>query len=479
MEDDSGKIERLDLSSMDMTSNRIEALRTVFPEAIHDGKVDFDCLRNALGEWIEPEKERFGLTWAGKAQCMKVIQLPSVGTLLPTRDESADFENTGNLIIEGDNLEVLKLLQKSYYGKVKMIYIDPPYNTGNEFIYPDDYKEGLSTYLKYTGQYDERGLKLEANTESSGRYHSKWLSMMYPRLYLARNLLCDSGVIFVSIDETEHPRLRMTMDEIFGEENFVADMVWAAGRKNDSRFISISHEYILCYVRDKSYLTEQKIEWRIRKKGLKEIYAQCDRLKKKYGTDFAKITEVLKDWFRDLPDNHPAKSHKHYNNVDERGVYFPDNISWPGGGGPQYEVLHPVTRKPCTVPSGGWRFTEDEMLRQIADNRVHFGEDETTVPCRKSYLSEHETTVPYSVFYQDGRAATNRLRNLLDSDCFPFPKDETLIQELVAMTCDKDALVVDFFAGSGTAAHAVMKQNLEDGGNRKFILVQLPVRDRI
>lgn len=244
--------ERFPLTSMDVVDDRQEMLRTIFPEVFEDGKINFATLRRSLGDWIEPEKERFGLTWPGKAECMRVIQQPSIATLLPDREESVDFDTTQNLIIEGDNLEVLKLLQKSYYGKVKMIYIDPPYNTGNEFIYPDNFREGLTDYLRYSGQVDSEGIRFSANTDTQGRYHSKWLSMMYPRLYLARNLLRDDGVIFVSIDDNEVHTLRILMNEIFGEENFIAEFVWKSRHFTDTRAItqvSTDHEYVLAISR--------------------------------------------------------------------------------------------------------------------------------------------------------------------------------------------------------------------------------------
>jgi adenine-specific DNA-methyltransferase len=299
--------------------------------------------------------------------------------------------------------------------------------------------------------------------------------MMYPRLKLARGLLKKDGAIFVSCDEGEQSRLRLAMDDVFGQENFIADMVWAAGRKNDSRLISVSHEYIVCYARDAGHLKEQKIEWRQRKKGLEDIYAQYEKLKKEFGENYTGMTAAMKGWYKSLPDGHPAKAHKHYAHVDARGIYFPDNISWPGGGGPKYEVLHPRTKKPVAVPSRGWMTSDPEKMNQwIADDRVHFGDDETNVPCIKSYLKDREYQAPYSVFYQDGRAATKRLRELMGCDCFDFPKDETVLQELIGMMTSEGDVIVDFFAGSGTTGHAVMAQNAEGGGKRPHILVQLP-----
>jgi adenine-specific DNA-methyltransferase len=245
--------EKLDLHSHDITQSRIDELKQLFPEVFHEGKIDYFALQRTLeksgGDWVDAGKERFGLNWVGKADCMKLIQQSSTATLLPMREASINFDTSENVIIEGDNLEVLKLLQKSYYGKIKMIYIDPPYNTGNEFIYPDNFQDGLKEYLKYTGQVDSEGYKQSANSETDGRYHSNWLNMMYPRLFLARNLLRDDGVIFVSIDDHEVHHLRSLMNEIFGEENFLANIVWQKkyAATNDSKGFSNLHDHIIVY----------------------------------------------------------------------------------------------------------------------------------------------------------------------------------------------------------------------------------------
>ncbi|MGV9186844.1 site-specific DNA-methyltransferase [Arcanobacterium canis] len=297
---------------------------------------------------------------------------------------------------------------------------------------------------------------------------------MYPRLKLARNLLTEDGALFVSIDDSEFSHLMALATEVFGENNFIGTMIWAAGRKNDSKFISTSHEYILCFARNKQLLSSRKITWKTRKAGLEDIYAQESALRRLYGEDFRKISEGLKNWFRALPSDSPSRKHKHYSNVDDRGVFFADNISWPGGGGPQYEVLHPVTHRPVRQPSRGWLFQEPVMQEKIAKGRVHFGSDENQVPTFKRYLKETEFEVPYSVFYQDGRAATKRLHKLIGKKVFDFPKDEEVLKTLVAMVTDESDLILDFFAGSGTTAHAVMQLNAEDGGNRKCISVQLP-----
>lgn len=299
--------------------------------------------------------------------------------------------------------------------------------------------------------------------------------MMYPRLKLARELLRDDGAIFVSIDEIEQARLRVVMDEIFGSENFISDMVWAAGRKNDSRYISISHEYIVCYSKDFLHMQEKNIKWRQKKKGLDEIYALFGELREKYGKDDKSVSVELKRWFKNLPDNHPSKSHKHYNNVDSKGIFFASDISSVSGASrPRYEILHPVTGIAVAVPGRGWGYTLETLQKLIDEDKVFFGEDHTTPPTLKSYLKESEYQTPYSVFYQDGRAATKRLRDIMSGDIFPFPKDEGVVQEVIGMSSESNSLVLDFFAGSGTTGHAVMAQNATDGGNRQYILVQLP-----
>ncbi|WP_274369987.1 site-specific DNA-methyltransferase [Morganella morganii] len=473
--------------SLDIAAQRRDELKQLFPGVFTETKdadgnvvssIDFERLKAELGTFsdiYEGRRERYGMEWPGKRDCMKMIQEPSRATLKPCPDESADWDTTKNLFIEGDNLEVLKLLQKSYYGKVKMIYIDPPYNTGNEFIYPDNYQETLDTYLAYAGLLDDEGKTFTTNTTSEGRFHSKWLNMMFPRIYLAKNLLKDDGVIFVSIDDNEVENTRRLLDEIFGEENFVAQFTWSGGRKNDSKLVSVSHEYVVCYVKSTACLSENKITWRQKKKGLEDIYKAADKAVKAANSDFEEATRLLKTWFKELPNSAPAKQHKHYSVIDKNGVYFPADISWPGGGGPKYEVLHPITGKPVKIPSRGWMFSDPEKMNDMIKNgRVHFGPNESAVPCIKSYLKDKEDQVPYSVFYQDGRAATKRLRALMGDDVFDHPKDELVLKELFEFAMRDGGIAVDFFAGSGSTAHALMDLQNDDGVNRNFILVQLP-----
>ena len=477
-------MEKLKMHSPNLTEDNIARIRELFPGCVTEARgedgsvklmVDFDQLRQELsGSIVEGPQERYHLNWPGKREALLAANAPIAKTLRPCREESVNFDTTKNLFIEGDNLDALKLLQETYLSKVKMIYIDPPYNTGKDFIYKDSFASEEAAHQIASGERDEEGTRLVANPEGNGRFHSNWLTMIAPRIRLAKNMLAQDGAIFVSCDEGEHPRLRLLMDEAFGQANFVADMVWAAGRKNDSRLVSVSHEYIVCYARDVEYLRTKQVTWRQRKKGLNEIYVQYERLKRQHGKDYKAMTEGMKEWYRSLSDSHPSKAHKHYAHVDARGIYFPDNISWPGGGGPKYEVLHPVTKKPVKVPSRGWMTGDPKRMQEwIDDDRVHFGDDENAVPCIKSYLKDKEQQTPYSVFYQDGRAASKRLRALMEGDLFDFPKDELVLQEVVGMLTKGDDIVLDFFAGSSTTAHSVMLQNATDGGNRRFVMVQL------
>lgn len=482
--------DKLKMQTENIADKNFEMLSKMFPNALtetitgydDDGKpiveraIDADVLRQEIScKVVEGKDERYQFTWPDKKKAVLLANAPIDKTLRPCRQESVDFDKTENIYIEGDNLEVLKLLQETYLGKKKMIYIDPPYNTGNDFVYEDDFAISMSEYLANSGQYDEVGNQLVQNTESNGRFHTDWLNMLYPRLKIAKNLLTDDGAIFISIDENEVNTLKNICDEIFGRSNFVAELIWAAGRKNDSKYISVSHEYILCYFRNSDFIKENKIIWRERKQGLDDIYTEYENLKKIYGTDYEQMTKEMKLWYKNLPDGHPAKDHSHYNRVDGKGVYFPDNISWPGGGGPKYEVLHPVTHKPVKVPSRGWLTNERTMKEWIEQGRVEFGKDENGVPTLKSYLKDREYTVPYSVFYKDGRAASKRLATLMGDKVFENPKDEEIIERLIEFCgVSDDDYILDFFSGSGTTAHATFLANIMQQKNRHFILVQIP-----
>lgn len=474
--------EHLDMQTPDGAQLNIDALYKICPSCITESEgedgtlrhvVDFNKLRSLLGDLaVDDAPESYDFTWVGKREAQREANARINKTLRPCVEESVDWDKTQNLYIEGDNLEVLKLLQNSYMGKVKMIYIDPPYNTGNDFVYHDDFKISSDEYDE--NNINEEGERFRKNTDSNGRFHSDWCSMIYSRLMVARTLLLDDGVIFISIDENEVDNLQKIANEVFGESNFISQLIWAAGRKNDSKYISVSHEYILCYVKNLDYIKEQKITWRERKQGLDDIYAQYDRLKSEFGNDTKAIERGLKQWYRALPDGHPAKDHSHYSRVDKKGIYFASDISWPGGGGPKYEVLHPITHKPVRIPSRGWVTNKETLSEWIKEDRVDFGADETVVPTIKSYLKEKEYSVPYSVFYKDGRAASKRLATLMGEKVFENPKDEEIISRIIDFSSSDGDLIMDFFSGSATTAHAMFLSSLKENKHRKFILVQWP-----
>ncbi len=491
--------EKLDLRSHDIAEDKRQELLRLFPEIrTEGGTLDFERLKLALGETVDVGKERYGMTWPGKAECFRTIQAPSLGTLRPCPEESVNFDTTENLIIEGDNLEVLKLLQKSYLGKVKMIYIDPPYNTGNDFIYPDNYTESLQTYLEYTGQVDAEGRKFGTNTDADGRFHSKWLNMMYPRLYLARNLLKEDGVILVSIDDAEIDNLRKIAAEVFGEENLIASLVWEKGRKNDAKLFSVGHEYMLICAKSLEQLKEAETVWREEKPGAKEIWEEYVRLRGIHGPDDKKIERDIQAWFQNLPKTHPSRKWARYRRIDANGPWRDRDISWPGGDGPIYDVIHPVTHKPCKVPEAGWRYSSpEEMQRQIKLGLVEFRLDHTEPPFRKAHIrpvpdelddssetddennaSEEElaTQVRGSYFYKQSQVEVKYLRKLMGAKLFDNPKDHEEIAKLLKYVLgpSSDEVILDFFAGSGTTAEAVLQLNHERGTDHRFILVQLP-----
>lgn len=478
-------IEKIHGITPDLTKENVDKLLALFPEVATEitnpqtgateRAVDFDALKERLGDVAEGNRERYQFTWPGKREAKRLAREPIAKTLRPVKERSKNWDTTKNLYIEGDNLDALKILRENYAGKVKLIYIDPPYNTDGDLIYMDSYKQTEEEDRVVSGAYNDAGSQLVQNKESNGRVHSAWCEMIYPRLLLARDFLTADGAIFISIDENEADSLKKIADEIFGHDNFIAQIVWAGGRKNDSKYISLSHEYILCYAKSVQYLKENKIIWRERKNGLKEIYDEYNSLSAKYGDKYDRIEKEMKSWYKKLDDSDPAKRQSHYSSADKNGLYYADNISWPGGGGPRYEVLHPITKKPVTVPSRGWLFSTPERMKEvIAEGLVEFGQDETKVPCFKRYLSKTEFEVPYSVIYKDGRAASKRLKDLLGEKVFDNPKDEEIIARILSWVgTEKDSIIMDFFSGSGTTAHATFLQNMIDGGNRRFILVQI------
>jgi len=342
--------QKLDLRSLDITEVKKQQLKQLFPEVFRQDTIDFDHLKRVLGEWVDPGKERFGLNWPGKAECMKTIQQPSIATLRPDREESVNFDDTEHLFIEGDNLEVLKLLQKSYFGKVKMIYIDPPYNTGNEFIYPDNYTESLDTYLKYTGQKDAEGNWQTTNRDTEGRFHSKWLNMMYPRLFLAKNLLRNDGVIFISIDDHEKANLKKLCDEIFGEENFISSIIWerAFSPKNDTKYLSDSHDYLLMYSKSIVNFTVGKLE---RTEEQDSRYSNPDEDSRGPWTSGDLTVKTYSEKY-DYPIETPSR-----------------------------RIIEP-TQGRC------WSVSKERFEELVEDNRIWFGKDGSNVPRLKRFLTE-------------------------------------------------------------------------------------------
>lgn len=438
--------ESFPLLSADVAAERRELLRAAFPEVFTEGgKVDWERLRRALGDSVDAGKERYGLNWPGKAACFTNIQTPSRATLRPARGESVEFDATGHVIIEGDNLEVLKLLQKSYLGQVKMIYIDPPYNTGNDFIYPDNYAENLETYLRYTGQVDADGQKFSTNPETDGRFHSRWLNMMYPRLYLARNLLRDDGLIFISVDDGEVANLRGAMNEIFGEENFLANIAWEKRytRSNNARLFYSLKDNIVVYRKTDivSFLREARSE--------------------------------KSDASYDNPDNDP------------RGLWTTSSYVNPALKSERanlvYPIKNPVTGEEVNHPTHAWKYEFPEHQRHISENRLHWARGgDTKFPRLKIFLSDVQGLVPIDLWDYKSAGTTDegglQVKELFGEAVFDNPKPTKLIQRMLSLatTNSEEAIVMDFFGGSGTTAQAVLELNKEDGGNRRFILVQLP-----
>lgn len=476
-------MEELKMQTTNIVDENIKRIGELFPNCLSErlndnGKpevaIDFDQLRQELSrDIVEGNEERYQFTWPDKRNAIRLANTPTTDTLRPCREESVDFDTTQNLYIEGDNLEVLKLLRENYLGKVKMIYIDPPYNTGNDFIYNDKFGKDKQEYIHNSGQEDEEGNRLVNNTESNGRFHTDWLNMIYPRLKVARDLLTEDGVIFISIDDHEVENLRKVCDEVFGEHNFVAQFIWRGGRRNLAKYVSTSHEYMLCFAKNLTYISELHISWNEKKKGLDDIYKKVAELCMEY-KDKRIASQHLKEWFRSLPDDNESKDNSQYCWIDERGVYFASDISRGGGGGPRWEIINPHTGNIVQTPSRGWSYGKrEDLMHDIELDLIHFNGD--GVPCKKRYLKENETQIPETVFYKDRRGSSKRLRALMNGDYFPFPKDENIIAHYIDSFSQKDdSLILDFFSGSATTAHAVMQLNAEDGGHRKYIMVQLP-----
>jgi len=497
-------MDKLNMHSPDLTERNIDRIADLFPTVMterldDDGNpvraIDFDLLRQELSDHVvEGPQERYQLDWPGKRAALFAANAPIAKTLRPVREESVDFDTTKNLFIEGDNLDALKLIQESYLGKVKLIYIDPPYNTGKDLVYKDDFAETAAEYYSKSGQTNQDGERLVANTEANGRFHSDWLSMMLPRLKLARSLLAEDGVILMSIDDGEQASFRRIADEVLGERNFLAQLVWEKGRKNDAKFFSTGHEYVLVYAKSKSLLREQDTLWREEKPGAREIWDEYVRLREVHGADDAAVERDISTWFAGLPKSEPAKKWSRYRRIDAAGPWRDRDISWPGGDGPQYDVPHPTTGQPCKVPDGGWRYSDpDEMQRQIQLGLVMFREDHTEPPFRKAHLRpvtgqveastddgdiedvELATQVRGTYIYKQSQVAVKHLRELMGAKVFNNPKDHVELSRLFEyVLAGADGIVMDFFAGSGSTAEAVFELCSRTGQNCPVVLVQLP-----
>lgn len=439
---------------MNITEENLKAMQQLFPEAFEEGKIDFDVLRQLLGDFVDDEQERYSFKWNGKGKALRLSQTPSMGTLRPCKEESKDWDNTENLYIEGDNLEVLKLLQKSYYGKVKMIYIDPPYNTGGDFVYKDNFHDNIQNYKEVTGQIDGEGNKIDTNTESNGRFHTDWLNMMYPRLRLARNLLSDDGVIFISIDDNEQENLKRICDDVYGENNFVADLIWAnkeGGGSSDSKLFRIKHEHIISYAKN--------IE------GMEIIGTEISNADRYKGEDeYVRI----------------------------RGKYYLQKL---GMGSIQYSksLDYPIEAPDGSLimPSDNnngkracWRWSKDKFDRNKENGFIEIKKDSSdvwTVYTKQYMCCDNDGNIivrtqrPMGIIdeYSSTQAA-KMLETMNLGKSFSYSKPVDLIKYLIQrIKCSSD-FVLDFFSGSATTAHAIMQLNAEDGGHRKFIMVQLP-----
>jgi adenine-specific DNA-methyltransferase len=421
----------------------IEQMKVLFPEAFSDGRIDFDVLKQLLGGAVDEGEERYGLNWHGKRRARQLALMPSTGTLRPRPDESVDWSTTQNLMIEGDNLEALKLLQKSYAGKVKMIYIDPPYNTGKDFVYRDNFQDNVRNYLQLTGQM-EGGRRISSNSEASGRFHTDWLNMMYPRLKLARTMLGDDGVLFVSVDDGELDNVRKLCAEIFGEENFIVQIIWRKrSTPPNDKIIGANHDYIVCYARN-----AESVDLHLRVRSDEQV----NRYKN--------------------PDNHP------------KGPWVTGDLMANVKGGRFVPSLHYGITNPANGEihypgkDGNWRFSATTIAALQANNELYFGENGDGRPKLKRFLADVKAGVTYPSIWDFVPLNTSGSREMEElfgnSTVFESPKPVGLITELVKLGCGPDGVVLDFFAGSGTTGHAVMLQNATDGGQRRFILIQLP-----
>ena len=471
-------MEKLKLHSPDLVAQNIEKLAELFPtcvtEALNDRgtlkrSLDFDQLRQELaGHIVEGPRERYHLDWPGKREATVLANAPVAKTLRPCREESVNFETTRHLFIEGENLDALKLLLEIYLGEIKVIYIDPPYNSGGDFIYRDNFSESADSFFLRSEQKDDDGNRLTLNTEANGRFHSEWLSMIYPRIQLAHKLLRNDGVFFASIDDNEVANLRKICDEVFGPHNFCAQIVWEGAFKNDARQIGINHEYVLVYTKSYDPIAEK---WSVKKTGVKPVLEEVERLRAKYGDDYESASADLAAWFRASKAT-PSFSHRRFRYIDKIGAYKEDDPTAPGGR--RFELKNPKTGKVIPLRANrGWSFDQERFDQLVEQGRISFI-TESTVMVRR-YLHETDRMTPQSVIYQPARSASERLTRLLGASVFDFPKDEETIAQLIDMSTGggEEEIVLNFFAGAGTTAHAVMALNAQDGGKRRHITIQI------
>ena len=487
--------------SADVMAENLEHLKALFPEAFSEGKVDFDVLRQLLGGAVDEREEKYGLNWHGKRQARQLALTPSTGTLRPCPEESVDWDTTQNLMIEGDNLEVLKLLQKSYAGKVKLIYIDPPYNTGKDFVYRDDYRDNIRNYLELTGQIDGENRKLSSNTEASGRFHTDWMNMMYPRLKLARNLLLQDGALLCHMDEHEQAGLEKIIEEIFGSENVLGMIVWdKRNPKGDATSIAYQHEVVFLVAKDKeafvastslerektnATLILSKARQLFSRLGQKALPDELEKCAKRFDipsdclynhartVDLTLINEEFSAW---INTQNFSGGEAAYDKIDKNGDVFQSvSMAWPNKKKAPDDYFiplkHPVTGLDCPVPKRGWRNPSAKMQEFVKAGEILFGEDHTTQPRRK-YLLKSNLYENFPSIVRYGGSDDALLRSL--GIPFDTAKPVELARQLVSSVSSRDCIVVDFFAGSGTVGHAVMIQNIKYNGNRRYILVQLP-----
>lgn len=469
-------MDKMRMESPDLTQRNIEAIGALFPNCITETRgadgairraINFDILRQMLTDVVAEGSEAYEFSWVGKRASMVESSRPIKKTLRPIVEDSKHWDTTENLYIEGDNLEALKLLQESYLGKVKVIYIDPPYNTGSDFVYRDDFASSSRDYDEALGLTDDSGNRLFRNTDTNGRFHSDWCSMIYSRLILARNLLSDQGVIFISIDDNEQNTLRMICDEVFSASNFVGCIILQTATDNNPRQINTEHEYVLCYAKN----SESLAPWSAPSEKAAKIQEKYLELKARFGMDYARIQDELRAWIKKNAD--ALKGVTHYDNVDSKGVFHDGDIANTVFGGYHYTVIHPVTGKPCKVPEKGFRFAEATMKEMLANDEIMFGADETTLIKPKKRL-ENAKDVLRSVIYEDGRASTKQFEALMARDIFQNPKSPMILERLIGFVVESGDIVMDFFSGSATTAEAVMRLNAKRNLKLKYIMVQLP-----